>query len=168
MPAAARDGRRGSSSACPRNQKAGSPEESDNRDRLFNGLHGFARTSDRPAHGANAVPEGAGPEAEFDPPPADHIQCRRGFRQHRGRTKGEVGNIRKETHPARHRHECRDQSPGIKEMTIVRVILDSQEVQTGTIRQLGEMPHPRGVNRRRLEAHAELDLASSVHDLDIE
>ena len=123
----------------------------------------LARFAARATEGLDRIPECARPETQLDSSATQHVQTRGGLGQYRGRTQWQIGHVREEAHSRCGAGNGAEESPGVYETTLVRVILDGHVVQSATFDLLG-----RGKQRIACvgyEKVAESDLAAVVsHD----
>src|SRR5215216_3632980 len=138
------------------------PHQAHNLDCFFDGADGLPGTPSRAAHTCHGVPESPGPEPHLHPPCREHVEAGGRFRQHGRRPEREVGHVGEEAYVFGHGHERRDKRPGIQKASLVGVVLNTHQVESGSVCGLRDARRPVGRVCERLHAHAELGFPAVV------
>jgi hypothetical protein len=113
------------------------PHEADYLDRLLERVHRFAARQHRAADRFDGVEASARAEPELDTPTRDEVERRRGLAENRGRAEREVGNVRKDVNLFGAHGHRREQRPRVDEPALVRVVLNTDQLETQLIGQRG-------------------------------
>jgi hypothetical protein len=133
------------------------PKRPDDLDRLREGVHGLAGTAPGAAHRDDPLPERPGAEAELEAAFGKDVQARRLLGDHRGTAQGQVRNVREDVHPLRLGKERGDQHPRVEKATLVRVVLDPDEVEALVVGQARDPARFADRCRARIDVRTERD-----------
>ena len=127
---------------------AGVPRGADDVDGLGERIDRLARGEPRAADGRDGIPERAGSKPQLDASPAEDVEACDAAREHDRRSQRDVRDVRGDPHVGRLRGDEREQRPGIEEASLVRVILERDQVEAEDIGELRELEHRIDLPRR--------------------
>src|SRR5215212_9327245 len=133
------------------------PDQSHNLYRFFDGADGLAGAPSRATHAGHGVPKSPGAKPDLHPPCREHVEAGGCLREHGRRTEREVDDVGEEADVFGHRHERRDERPGIQKAPLVGMVLNSHQVETGSVSGLRYARRQVRRVRERCHAHAELE-----------
>src|SRR5215217_9788713 len=132
------------------------PNQSHNLYCFFDGADGLAGAPSRAAHAGHGVPESPCAKPDLHPPRREHVEAGGRLREHDRRTEREVDDVWEEVDVFGHRHERRDERPGVQKASLVGVVLNTHQVEGGSVCGLRDARRPVRRVCERLYAHAEL------------
>src|SRR5690606_18054467 len=140
----------------------GGPDPADDLDGLGERPDALSGGEALPAHGLDAVPEGARAQAQFDPAAAEQVEAGRAARQDGGLAQRQVEHVAGQADPFGAGGQVGQQGPGVQERGLVGVVLEGGQVQSGLLGELGECDHPLGILVARGEEGAETQFVAVV------
>src|ERR671921_1835468 len=138
------------------------PNQSHNLYCFFDGADGLAGAPSRAAHAGHGVPESPCAKPDLHPPRREHVEAGRRLREHGRRTEREVDDVGEEVDVFGHRHERRDERPGIQKASLVGVVLNTHQLQTGSVSGLGDARRQVGRVCEWCHAHTKLEFPAIV------
>src|SRR5215213_656565 len=114
------------------------PNQSHNLYCFFDGADGLAGAPSRAAHAGHGVPESPCAKPDLHPPRREHVEAGGRLREHDRRTEREVDDVWEEVDVFGHRHERRDERPGVQKASLVGVVLNTHQLQTCSVSGFGD------------------------------
>ena len=139
------------------------PHLAHDRDRLFQRGDALAGGQARAGVGRDGFQEATGAKAELHPAAGDQVQRGDAAGEDDGMTQREVGDVGGDLHALGLRGDDGQQSPGVHQARLVRVVLETDEVEADLLGQLCQRDHAGGVVDRGGQERAEDQLVAVVH-----
>ncbi len=136
-------------------RRAGLPQAANHRDRLIERVDELAARPRGSAHRGHRFEEVAGSQAELHAPRAEDVERRGRARDDRGRSQRDVQHVGEEVDALCLRGHVGEQRPRVQECRLIWVILDAEEVEPETVRELGEIEDLFEVARARRDTDSE-------------
>ena len=119
-----------------------SPDAADDLDALTERVDALRRGEPGAAGRHDRVPEPAGAQAEVHPATGDEVQGRDALGQDDRRAQRQVRDVERDPERCAARRDDGEQGPGVGVASLVRMVLDGDEVEATDLGDLGEQQHP--------------------------